>query len=593
MRVTLRVMPPIDREALNDDFQEAVVLKETAKFWEIKATLHPDRSIPIQANPNWRRDDAGMTEYLKPGPSTNWDEKLRQDILAELKEAGIDPEAMDDKELVEKVAHWAHRRAKYLDKMSGSHDVYFPNGEPQILPGLEPHFERGKGSSDWSDAQQFEHVVLGKSMFYHRTTGSCTSYATYQATILRALGIPTRIIIAIPILDASDPTQLKLLSGIRDSNVRQAVVQAASEAGESFNSHTFNEVYVGKRWVRLNYNRLGQPILDPKLLGLMVHVKTFNDLAEANLAQSWGLRFGLGRKDDVFRWNNPYTALKISDSGFSTQAARALKNAGSGNASSRPAVTAGESIIPKGMDLRLRYDADLNGLKNRAGFNHHGRRIPDVVIFSLTNADGASADFWLYGPKTPAGGRQEDTLLFTAKNERETVFYPLEQVVKNRPQDLMELFKSAELPDKLYKRISDRLSPFLPSAAGRTALPDPSLVPDWIDRATLVAGRIDLTTSDDGREDFIWPGRVEAGDARGNRAIFAVQKDGSAMLAFAWKGEPQSRHHYYVLPEILATYPDELAELVKAVKLRDTLNAHDQGVVRRFLSRFAPAPGNP
>jgi hypothetical protein len=45
----------------------------------------------------------------------------------------------------------------------------------------------------------------------------------------------------------------------------------------------------------------------------MIHVHTFNDLSEANLAPTWGARFALGRRDKVFRHNNPYRTLEVSD----------------------------------------------------------------------------------------------------------------------------------------------------------------------------------------------------------------------------------------------------------------------------------------
>ena len=45
----------------------------------------------------------------------------------------------------------------------------------------------------------------------------------------------------------------------------------------------------------------------------MIHVHTFNDLSEANLAPTWGARFALGQRDKVFRHNNPYRTLEVSD----------------------------------------------------------------------------------------------------------------------------------------------------------------------------------------------------------------------------------------------------------------------------------------
>ena len=72
-------------------------------------------------------------------------------------------------------------------------------------------------------------------------------------------------------------------------------------------------MYVGNHWHRLNYSRLGQPILDPHLFGLHTHLYTVNDLSEIDLASSWGRRYGLRQRDAYFKHSNPYTAITISD----------------------------------------------------------------------------------------------------------------------------------------------------------------------------------------------------------------------------------------------------------------------------------------
>ncbi len=104
-----------------------------------------------------------------------------------------------------------------------------------------------------------------------------------------------------------------MLKGLTHHGVRAKVQTAARKAGGSFNSHTFNEVFVGGRWRRLNYSTLGQGILDRNDLGLMTHVYTFGDLAEAGLTETWGRRCALGERDDVYRHANPYRTLAVSD----------------------------------------------------------------------------------------------------------------------------------------------------------------------------------------------------------------------------------------------------------------------------------------
>ena len=94
--------------------------------------------------------------------------------------------------------------------------------------------------------------------------------------------------------------------------MRKTLLQGLSGA-KGYANHTFNEVFVGGRWVRLNYKTLGQNILDRNLMGLLTHVNTFNDLSEVPLAATWGKRYANGERDEIFRYGNPYRCEEISD----------------------------------------------------------------------------------------------------------------------------------------------------------------------------------------------------------------------------------------------------------------------------------------
>src|SRR5262249_1914164 len=150
------------------------------------------------------------------------------------------------------------KRSQYR-YMFGTFLVHFPDNKPAVIPGLETAFQREKGDKTWSVQQQFEHELLGKEMFNHKTHGTCTSSAVLQATVLRALGIPTPLVLAIPVVDSCDDAQVEMADkNLTHHQVRHAVFQAALASGWSFTSHTFLEVYVGHRWRRLNYGTLGQ-----------------------------------------------------------------------------------------------------------------------------------------------------------------------------------------------------------------------------------------------------------------------------------------------------------------------------------------------
>ncbi len=311
IRTIIQVMPPYNLSALNDDFQDVRVLDERKEYVELEIIHYPLNTVheAIEANPNWIADAAMMKEYLSPGITTNWDEEMKDHLLTKLSRDGIDIPTLTDLEVVTQVSKWV------LDNVPGknmftTYDVHFPDGVPAIYPGREAHFETNKGDPSWTTEEQLQHDLFGREMFYNRSRGTCTSSATLLTTILRAVGIPTRMIIAIPAVDASSQRELDLIkTRLSHHQVRKTVFAGLSVLTNSFAAHIYNEVFVGHRWRRLNYSRLGQNILDEGTFGLLTHVNTFNDLSEANLAPTWGSRV----RNTVFRNSNPYTALTVSD----------------------------------------------------------------------------------------------------------------------------------------------------------------------------------------------------------------------------------------------------------------------------------------
>ena len=319
VRATLRLLNPVNPDALNDPWQTARIVRKTDLYTDVEFTFFPLLPAePSVGNPDWWKDNVRLAEFTKPGVTCNYDAAMQRQLFGELKADGIDIDHLDDKAIVEKVSAWLLRRSHYIDRMFDTWFVDFPNGSPRVLPELRKAFEAGKGDPAWSDQQQFDRELLGRGMFENRTSGSCTSYAILQATVFKAIGIPTRIVLLTPIVDANDPTQLDLIcSNIHHHHVRAQMLRGLPATRDSFTNHTINEVFiggVGGRWVRLNYRRLDQPILDRSCLGLAVHTNTVNDWSEANYAATWGKRYGLELRDDgVSKTANPHRALALSD----------------------------------------------------------------------------------------------------------------------------------------------------------------------------------------------------------------------------------------------------------------------------------------
>jgi len=166
VRTILQYMPPFDEDALNDDFQDARVLQKQDDYIELEVIHYPFATAhkSIKENPNWRKDYACMTEYLKPGITTNWDAKMRQDLLAQLKADGIEIDKLSDKEAVEKVSSWLMKKSKSLDNVFITYYVHLYTfndlSEANLAPTWGWRYGKGERSAVFKHSNPYAAVTL-------------------------------------------------------------------------------------------------------------------------------------------------------------------------------------------------------------------------------------------------------------------------------------------------------------------------------------------------------------------------------------------------------------------------------------------------
>lgn len=313
VRTVVRVMRPVDDSGFQDDFQDARVLEETDTWVKLEVVHYPLNTVAdaLAGDPDWPEKPPAKT-HLAPGPTSNWDEAMRDALVEGLKRAGVDVDALDDRALVEKAVPWLLDRASYDGGQFTGYFTQFEDGKPSVHPGCTRGLEEYNRSGRTVE-EQWAHDLFAKGMFETRSRGSCTSTAIYLNACLRALGIPTRIVYCIPVIDASDPGELAMLDGLRHPEVRRVLEDALGKLGSSWAGHTFNEVHVGGRWRRLNYAKLGQNTFGANVFGLLTHVFTVDDWADADVARTIGVRQSSDRRDDVFGHDNPYSTVELSD----------------------------------------------------------------------------------------------------------------------------------------------------------------------------------------------------------------------------------------------------------------------------------------
>lgn len=314
VRAVMHVMAPFDVASMNDDYQDVRVLALEPDLIEFEVVVYPLNTVAeaLEPDPGWRKPGPEAREALRPGVCSNWDKELQAQLAAELKGKGIDLAALDDVEAAQQVSRWLMDRSQFEDSFT-TFAVEFEQGRPRVTERQRSVVDQTLAKFGRTLEEQWDRELFGKGMFENRIHGSCTSSAIYLSTGLRAAGIPTRTIICVPIVDANDEREVAWVSTrITHPGVRSRLAQAVEHMKNSWSSHTFNEVLVGKRWRRLNYTNLGQNVLDADTLGLMVHVNTYSDHSEAALA-GWGNREAHPQHGALFGGPNPYSCISLSD----------------------------------------------------------------------------------------------------------------------------------------------------------------------------------------------------------------------------------------------------------------------------------------
>ena len=313
VRSVVHVMKPVTPEYLNDDYQDCRVLDEAGEYYELEVIHYPFNTVSsaIKGNPKWQEEASRMQEWLQPGPTSDWTVTMRKELLAALRKDGIEVDKLDDKQVVERVSKWLLDRAEYHDGFSTFITAFDPIGRPYVPEELQAAVEKGRKDTGLTLEEQWKREISSRGMLETRSRGSCTSSAIYLAGCLRAVGIPTRIVLCVPLVDGSDEHEVEMVAKSLTHNEVRPIVEGALT--RHWTSHTFNEVWVGGRWHRLNYAKLGQNILDPSFLGLMTHVATFRDWADAKMPDTVGRRQTLGLKNSVFGSANAYSTISLRD----------------------------------------------------------------------------------------------------------------------------------------------------------------------------------------------------------------------------------------------------------------------------------------
>jgi len=302
--VLLKIRGPFDPEAMNDLYQDVRVLEgpDQKGYTTIEAIVYPETRAVFTASPYPLQAVPGEWQpYLKPGIATNFGSNMQTEVI------GIVSGATTDIQAVTRILNWVRRHTHpYLNYSIP--EVYFT------------YIRDGKVAvRNYHDALPVEELLrthyFAESMFKERTHGTCTSVATLKCAMLRAAGIPCRLIQTIfPIYYHGSQTEPYV-----NNLHRQWECSYEQPPGEDFDcaNHAFLEVYLGRQWIQVDED-IGVYQQRPRCLGMKIIALA--DWSDVDFSEIWPVNwidqrpyYTLLIEDQEPQWEAQYRESSVAD----------------------------------------------------------------------------------------------------------------------------------------------------------------------------------------------------------------------------------------------------------------------------------------
>lgn len=300
IRAVREISPLFKSEVMNDLFQDTKVLNETKGKLKYEIILYPEAiNMVIPSSKAKEEYSEEVNMYLQASFFCNFSSDMRKEIKKIISEWQVE----NNCQLLEYLADYAALISKTFPKR-GPFQFYIEVVNDKLNYVYKDRIEQFKTKHFVKIDRVLDHLAFGEGMYKNRMHGTCSSIATYMATIYRAAGFPARIISTTPIINFSDPAQIEMVKKIKNEKLKKDILAQAKQLKGSFVNHFFNEVFINGRWIRCDYSEVNVGCLG--FCGPLINENTFVDFSEEEYARTWGRKFVEGK-------GNPYNTLELSD----------------------------------------------------------------------------------------------------------------------------------------------------------------------------------------------------------------------------------------------------------------------------------------
>ena len=300
IRAIREIYPPYKPEMMNDLFQDIRIISETKNKLKYEVILYPEAiNMVIPSLKIGEKYNEEINRYLEPSFFCNYSPRM----CKELREIINEWHLKSDYEILKYLAEYSALISKtYLKK--GPFQFYIEVKNDKINYVYKEEAEEFKNRYFTTMERVLNHLAFGEGMYRNRMHGTCSSIATYIATIFRAAGFPTRIISTTPIINFSDSAQVEMIKKLHNKKLANKILAHAERLKDAFVNHFLNEVFINGRWIRCDFRSINVGCVG--FYGPMINENTFADYSEEEYARTWGKRFVEGEE-------NPYNTIDLSD----------------------------------------------------------------------------------------------------------------------------------------------------------------------------------------------------------------------------------------------------------------------------------------
>lgn len=303
IRAICEINNPVDLEDMNDLFQDArVIAKQTPTShtrYEILLYVDSQPHLLPTKFPYTQRFPSAVERYTQRAFATNFSPKTQEEVHLLISGCRSDLEVIERVQLEMAQMRLVYEGAAFLYCRVEDGNQLVMTQDP--LEALKPESRKVFRTEE----QLLEGIFYGDSMFRARQHGVCDSRATLRATMLKAAGIPTRVTLAIPLVYYYEGEEEELTRNLKREALGTGYVFPTPKTPEHtwIVNHSYNEVYVNNKWIRLDQDLNEGPVHNDEHIYLKII--SFADWSEVDFTRSWS-------REQWFT-HRPYKTVELSD----------------------------------------------------------------------------------------------------------------------------------------------------------------------------------------------------------------------------------------------------------------------------------------